>query len=74
MLRTELKRKIGRPCEGEHPMARDGYTLPVDLKRKFQTRCRELRVNKSQLIRDWIEWFLDETEGNKDAGNSPRIP
>lgn len=74
MLRRETKRKIGRPCEGELPMARDGYTLPVDLKFKFQTRCRELRLNKSQLIRDWIDWFLDNTEGNKGVGNSPRVP
>ena len=62
------RRKVGRPCEGERPMVRDGYTLPEDLKERFNKRCRSLRVNKAQLIRDWIEWFIKETE-SKDVGN-----
>lgn len=52
---------------------RDGYTCPVELRDRFMVTCRRMGLKKSEVIRQWIEWFLKENEG-QEAKNASQIP
>lgn len=38
------------------------FRIPAELKERFDRMCEEYAVNKSQLIRRWIEEFTSEKE------------